>query len=160
MTGDEELLGKRSFLRDINNGITRDSPRHPDLMPLTRSLSAAPARLAYRQAARWTQSMRGLATLATDKTRVSTDFEAPPPPSKEIQDARHVFRQAVAATTARNNWTREEISGIYHQPLLELSFQAVSLPSILLYLGGSIDHRRALSTVASTIRPKSSSVPS
>ncbi|CAG9983689.1 unnamed protein product [Clonostachys byssicola] len=96
-------------------------------MPLTRSLSAAPARLAYRQAARWTQSTRSLATLATDKTRVSNDFEAPPPPSKEIQDARHVFRKAVAATTARNNWTREEISGIYHQPLLELSFQAGSV---------------------------------
>lgn len=97
-------------------------------MRLATSLSSAPARLA-RQAAQWNHTTRSLATVAAEKSRATADFDAPPPPSKEMQDARQVFRQAVAATTTRTNWTREEISAIYHQPLLDLSFQAVSFPS-------------------------------
>ncbi|KAK3196499.1 biotin synthase [Lecanicillium sp. MT-2017a] len=54
--------------------------------------------------------------------------EAPPPPSQREQvhaEARkRVFQDAVAANTVRHNWTKEEISAIYYQPLLELAFQA------------------------------------
>ncbi len=55
---------------------------------------------------------------------------APPQPSQREQvhaEARkRVFQDAVAANTVRHNWTKEEISAIYYQPLLELAFQAVS----------------------------------
>lgn len=42
-------------------------------------------------------------------------------------NAKKIFADAVAATGPRQNWTRDEISAIYYQPLLELSHQAVSL---------------------------------
>jgi len=45
------------------------------------------------------------------------------------QWAKRVFHQAVAADSPRHDWTREEISVIYNQPLMELAYQAVS-PSI------------------------------
>lgn len=35
-----------------------------------------------------------------------------------------VFKDAVKAVAPRNNWTREEISAVYHQPLMELVQQA------------------------------------
>ncbi|KAM0326998.1 hypothetical protein ACHAQA_006119 [Verticillium albo-atrum] len=65
--------------------------------------------------------------------------QSPPPPSATVtkpvdvpvtthttnkQDAQRIFRDALAATAPRNNWTREEISAIYYQPLMELSYQA------------------------------------
>lgn len=36
-----------------------------------------------------------------------------------------VFKDAVNAKAPRTNWTREEISEIYNQPLMELAFAAV-----------------------------------
>jgi hypothetical protein len=69
-------------------------------------------------------------------------FEPPaPPPQQPSQQERvhaearkKVFRDAVAADTIRHNWTKEEISAIYYQPLLELAFQAVSRPQRALLL--------------------------
>lgn len=40
---------------------------------------------------------------------------------------RDALRSAVAATGPRYNWTKDEIASIYHQPLLELSYQAATL---------------------------------
>lgn len=40
--------------------------------------------------------------------------------------ARQTLLQAAAATRPRNDWTRKQVSVIYHQPLLELAYQAVS----------------------------------
>ncbi|KAK0634089.1 hypothetical protein B0T14DRAFT_534064 [Immersiella caudata] len=39
----------------------------------------------------------------------------------------NVLQKAVQATTPRTDWTRKEISAIYHQPLLDLSYQAATL---------------------------------
>ncbi|KAK4445317.1 biotin synthase [Podospora aff. communis PSN243] len=41
--------------------------------------------------------------------------------------AANILRNAINATTPRTNWTREEITAIYHHPLLELSHQAATL---------------------------------
>jgi biotin synthase len=43
------------------------------------------------------------------------------------QKAAQILREAVAATAPRHNWTRDEISAIFYQPLMELAYQAVSL---------------------------------
>jgi biotin synthase len=54
---------------------------------------------------------------------------APPPPPQQQKsglDGKKLVAEAVAASQPRNNWTKEEISAIYYQPLLELSYQAVS----------------------------------
>lgn len=54
---------------------------------------------------------------------------APPPPPQQQKsglDGKKLVADAVAATQPRNNWTKEEISAIYYQPLLELAYQAVS----------------------------------
>lgn len=42
-------------------------------------------------------------------------------------DAQRIFRDALAATEPRNTWTREEISAIYYQPLMDLAYQAGSV---------------------------------
>lgn len=39
-----------------------------------------------------------------------------------------VFQEAIEATEPRTNWTRDEIQQIYHTPLIELAFAAVSFP--------------------------------
>ncbi|KAF6830484.1 biotin synthase [Colletotrichum musicola] len=60
---------------------------------------------------------------------------APPPPAEDPSlaaaqraiEAKKIFHNAVNATEIRHNWTREEISAIYYQPLMELAFQAGSV---------------------------------
>ena len=52
--------------------------------------------------------------------------EVPPESPARTAEASQIFRDAVAATAPRQNWTRREISAIYYQPLLELAHQAVS----------------------------------
>lgn len=42
------------------------------------------------------------------------------------QNARQILLGAAAATRPRNDWTEQEVSAMYHQPLLELAHQAVS----------------------------------
>lgn len=58
---------------------------------------------------------------------------APPPPvedpsfraAQRATEAKEIMRRAVNATGVRHDWTREEISAIYYQPLMDLAFQAV-----------------------------------
>ena len=104
----------------------------------TRTVAAlAPLRGAGRRVtssiqAPWTTSAaqlqsRGGATLV-DTPPAAHDLAAPPEaiePSRKAA-AKKIFRDAVAATAPRNTWTRQEISAIYYQPLLELAHQAVS----------------------------------
>lgn len=60
--------------------------------------------------------------------------QPPPPPATAQQDvekqraenAKRILREAVSAAKPRHNWTREEISAIYYQPLMELTYQSVS----------------------------------
>ncbi|KAF6808520.1 biotin synthase [Colletotrichum sojae] len=60
---------------------------------------------------------------------------APPPPAEDPNlaaaqraiEAKRIFHNAVNATEIRHDWTREEISAIYYQPLMELAFQAGSV---------------------------------
>jgi len=82
-----------------------------------------------------------LSTVGQDQARVSTSHSPPlsrPPPRRleqtdtpsqngvgQQRDNKHVLEAAVAATSPRQTWTREEISAIYYQPLMELVFQAV-----------------------------------
>lgn len=60
--------------------------------------------------------------------------EAAPSEAAAVNEAtsawsKGVFKDAVKAVAPRNNWTREEISAVYHQPLMELVQQAVSFSS-------------------------------
>ncbi|KXX79352.1 Biotin synthase [Madurella mycetomatis] len=41
--------------------------------------------------------------------------------------AREILQKSVAATVPRHDWTREEISAIYYQPLMELAYQAANI---------------------------------
>jgi biotin synthase len=58
--------------------------------------------------------------------------EPPPAPigvhdgveQQRAENAKRILREAVSATTLRHDWTKEEISAIYHQPLLELTYHA------------------------------------
>ncbi|KAL2208066.1 biotin synthase [Sarocladium strictum] len=60
--------------------------------------------------------------------------DPPPPLSTTVDtnrggklDGRQILREAVAAQAPRHDWTREEISAIYYQPLMELAYQAANL---------------------------------
>lgn len=48
-----------------------------------------------------------------------------PKPNNAAAKANPTLRDAVAATAPRNDWTREQITAIYHEPLMELVHQAV-----------------------------------
>jgi biotin synthase len=43
---------------------------------------------------------------------------------QRVRDATQILHDAVSAKQLRHNWTREEISAIYYQPLLELTHQS------------------------------------
>ncbi|KAG9257345.1 putative biotin synthase [Emericellopsis atlantica] len=60
-------------------------------------------------------------------TRSPFENDHKQPDVKQTQQAEEIFRQAVAATQVRNNWTKEEISAIYHQPLMKLAFESGSV---------------------------------
>lgn len=80
------------------------------------------------------------------------------------QRNRQILRKAVAASAPRQDWSRDEISAIYHQPLMELAYQAVSLRFRVLtasaapHMARVADPRtRRISTADSTTPLKSSS---
>ncbi|EFQ34380.1 biotin synthase [Colletotrichum graminicola] len=60
---------------------------------------------------------------------------APPPPAQGSElaaaqraiEAKKILQKAASATTVRHDWTKDEISAIYYQPLMELAFQAGSV---------------------------------
>ncbi|POR35935.1 Biotin synthase, mitochondrial [Tolypocladium paradoxum] len=72
-----------------------------------------------------TQSRTG-ATLVDTPTAAHglAQGELPPESPARQAEASKIFRDAVAATGPRQDWTRREISAIYYQPLLELAHQA------------------------------------
>ena len=49
--------------------------------------------------------------------------------SERRQRSRQILQNAVAATAPRHDWTRDEISAIFYQPLMELAYQAVRIPT-------------------------------
>ncbi|KAJ4291243.1 biotin synthase [Collariella sp. IMI 366227] len=71
--------------------------------------------------------------------RMSTVVEAPsqtphPPSSPQVQHdaerqqrAQRILQEAVVTIAPRHDWTRDEISAIYYQPLMELAYQAATI---------------------------------
>lgn len=61
--------------------------------------------------------------------------QPPPPPAgahesvekQRRENAKRILREAVSVQQPRNDWTKEEIAAIYYQPLMELTYQSVSL---------------------------------
>lgn len=49
-------------------------------------------------------------------------------------NAKKILQEAVVAKGPRQNWTREEIAAIYYQPLLELTYQAVSFSCVRVFM--------------------------
>ncbi|KAJ4419891.1 biotin synthase [Gnomoniopsis sp. IMI 355080] len=66
---------------------------------------------------------------STAAAEASTETASPFPfPHGQVldrqQNARRILLDAAAATRTRNDWTEQEVSAMYHQPLLELAHQA------------------------------------
>lgn len=79
------------------------------------------------------QQCRMNSTAAVETPR---EIDSPFPfPHRQELDKQHNARQillgAAAATRPRNDWTEKEVSAMYHQPLLELAHQAVSIILVL-----------------------------
>ncbi|KAK4101175.1 biotin synthase [Parathielavia hyrcaniae] len=83
-----------------------------------------------------------MSTVVADRLVPSPASPAPPPPLPQQshhetaspvndverqQRAARILRDAVAAERPRHDWAREEISAIFYQPLMELSYQAASV---------------------------------
>lgn len=114
--------------------------------PTSRRLAgrlARPVQLAARSQ-RDARAYAAAATAAATATVVGTEPQPPPPPPRQWTprsfpvsvpatdppsgrrpNGKQILREAVAATDVRNDWTREEIAAIYHEPLMELVHQAV-----------------------------------
>ncbi|KAK3900223.1 hypothetical protein C8A05DRAFT_45891 [Staphylotrichum tortipilum] len=95
------------------------------------------ARIQLRCAARIGNSPARMSTVAADQS-VPLPTSPPPPPlqqpvstpensTERQQRAKRILQDAVAATAPRHNWTRDEISAIFYQPLMELAFQAANV---------------------------------
>ncbi|KAK8076803.1 biotin synthase [Apiospora saccharicola] len=73
-----------------------------------------------------TKATRAYATVGVE-TPTWTKSTLPIPPTairNTIAKPSQILRAAVAATKPRNDWTREQITAIYHEPLMELVHQA------------------------------------
>lgn len=65
--------------------------------------------------------------------------QPPPPPTavhesveqQRRENAKRILREAVSVQQPRHDWTKEEISAIYYQPLMELAYQAVSFFAVV-----------------------------
>lgn len=76
--------------------------------------------------------MNSTAAAVEAPTEIASPF--PFPHRQELdkqQNARQILLGAAAATRPRNDWTEKEVSAMYHQPLLELAHQAVSIICVL-----------------------------
>lgn len=139
------------------------------------SVLLAEARRPRRTFAPISKHARSLATQVDTPRSTPSGISPPPPPPVETTPesinqqeretkARKIFQDAVAATAPRNNWTKEEISAIYYQPLMELAYQAVSHPRSHGIRAGDLlltpAFPRAPYTAASTRPARSSSAPS
>jgi len=85
----------------------------------------------------WTSNIRRQLSSAAAATSIQPETPSSESvPVNHAQDnaptdpewARRVLQDAVAATSPRLNWTKEEVAAIYHHPLLDLTYQAVSCP--------------------------------
>lgn len=81
-------------------------------------------------------SLRTVSASRFHSTLVDVSSQKFDPPVTSHEDAKEavrskIFMDAVQATAPRQNWTREEISAIFYQPLLELAYQAVRVPHFL-----------------------------
>lgn len=120
------------------------------------------AKVAKLIGSQWTRSHATAAsTVSVEAPQLPQGLETPES-AKPSSDARQIFRDAVAKPTVRNNWTREEISAIYYQPLLDLAYQAVSrdIFNLPLIFHSANFPTRAPFTDASITRLKSSYAPS
>ncbi|KAK7994223.1 hypothetical protein PG989_007604 [Apiospora arundinis] len=76
-----------------------------------------------------TKATRAYAAVGVE-TPTWTKSTLPIPPTavrNAIAKPNQVLRAAVAATEPRNDWTREQITAIYHEPLMELVHQASTI---------------------------------
>ncbi|KAK4215568.1 hypothetical protein QBC37DRAFT_121728 [Rhypophila decipiens] len=101
--------------------------------------------LVFRQSALSTRGigrLQPMSSIAQEQPALSSTSPPPPPipnPTAETQGqtpvddveiqlrAKQILSAAVAAQAPRYDWTKEEIAAIYHQPLMELSFQAATV---------------------------------
>ncbi|KAF2258479.1 biotin synthase [Lojkania enalia] len=67
---------------------------------------------------RWKSTARPFSTV------LDTPVQAP---QQSTPPFKSTFENAVAATSPRTNWTREEISEIYHTPLIELTYASATV---------------------------------
>ncbi|KAK7994662.1 Biotin synthase [Apiospora arundinis] len=79
-----------------------------------------------------TKATRAYAAVGVE-TPTWTKSTLPIPPTavrNAIAKPNQILRAAVAATEPRNDWTREQITAIYHEPLMELVHQAHDPPPV------------------------------
>ena len=78
-------------------------------------------RTAFRRAAKQVSTVRQY-SIVHDVPRSANFVQTPPPP---VSRKATTFDDAVNATSARNSWTKEEITEIHRRPLMELAYAAV-----------------------------------
>lgn len=106
----------------------------------------------------WIHQRRNDATLA-EAPSLLDDLAIQPeviPESARRAQSKKILMSAVAATAPRTTWTRQEISAIYYQPVLELAYQAVGFLSLKLGNGAILTKERAPFTDGSTAPARSS----
>lgn len=85
----------------------------------------------------------GLRVLQDGKWQGARRYGTVSEPSSISTPQSSVFEDALAATSPRNNWTKDEIKQIYETPLMKLAFASVS--SFLFSIGfsnlGTLGHR-------------------
>ena len=75
------------------------------------------------------RALRRVQQVRRNSTHVDAPIASDPVPlAQSIKESnkKKIFHDAVKATAPRNVWSREEIAAIYYQPLMELTYQAVS----------------------------------
>lgn len=106
-------------------------------------LTSSPSSVLLRRQAQpavagWHGRVRAMSTVVDYAGRPS---QPPPPPptgthetvEKQRSDkAQRILRDAVSAAQPRHDWTKEEIAAIYYQPLMELTYQSVSIYPVFL----------------------------
>ncbi|KAK4131274.1 biotin synthase [Trichocladium antarcticum] len=70
---------------------------------------------------------QGVAPPASPSHSAQQHFVASESDANHQQRNRQILRKAVAASAPRQDWSRDEISAIYHQPLMELAYQAANI---------------------------------
>lgn len=79
--------------------------------------AAAAATTVVTEQPTWTPSTFPVPTPVNSPTKLDA--------SRNRNNGKQILREAIATTSVRNDWTRDEIAAIYHEPLMELVHQAV-----------------------------------